>query len=309
MKMNRIAAIVVVGLLVLSAGIFNTQGTEGAKTPSEEKEAERLLMQYPAELVTARTFIARGEYGEAIQFYELAIEKHPNTIYVPIAYAEIGNCYKIQGNDAKTNEYYKKAIPLFEELIAASDSGQLAYDQANKGLAGIYIQLKDSGRAIGHLNRLVEFESKSVFEMVELGTYWMSLADAYEKQEKWEDAVSAYRQALERFTKAGRPLPNISRTHAKLTACYRKLHDWKAAIKELQIQIDIGEKYLKDHPNVSESRQKLIAHGIQTAHMEIKGMRKMQGSYVLPVTVGVGIVIAIGILSLLLMKQACRRIH
>jgi tetratricopeptide (TPR) repeat protein len=222
---------------------------------------------------------------------------------VPIAYVDIGNCYKIQGIDAKASEYYKKAIPLFDEASAASDSGQLIYNQANKGLAGIYIQLEDSGRAIGYLNRLVEFEDITVFEMLELGAYWMSLAEIHEKQEKWEDAVSAYHQALDYFTKAGGPLPNISRTHAKLTACYRKLHDWEAAIKELQKQIDIGEKYLKDHPNVSESRRKLIAHGIQTAHMEIKKMRKMQGSYILPVTVGVGIVIAIGILSLLLMKK------
>lgn len=303
MSLNRIVTMIMM-LLLLTAGSTIAQDIQRTQTQANEKE---IISMATPEIVAARAFRTKKKYDEAIQSYELAIERHPNAIYVSIAYAEIGDCYKTQGINAKASEYYKKAIPLFEKVIALSDREQAAYRQANRSLVGIYIQLENSERAIGYLNQLGEFEGLPIFEMVELGAYWMSLAEIYEKQEKWKDAVSTYRQALEHFTKAGGPLPNMSRVHVKLAACYKKLQNWKAAINEVQKQKDMAERYLKDHPDLQESKREIISQGIEKcrtdiSQLNVKAGGGMQGMHIFLIVAG--IVIVIGILSLLLMKRS-----
>lgn len=307
MKVNIIVASWIIFLFFIPTKAICSQNSDGTQNTSEEHKLKIMQLQYPEELNPARTSRDQKKYDDAIQSYELAIDKFPNTIYTPIAYVGIGDCYKAQGKDVEAREFYRRAILLFEQNIARSNATDPVFIEANKGLVAIYWQMEDWERVTQYLGRLLEPETSVVLGAMNIGICYMDLGRAYEKQENWKAAVSAYTQALEHSTKAGGPLSNISTTHSRLAQCHIKLQNWKAAIKEIQKQIDIGEKYLNDNPDLSESRRKLISHGIQTAQMEIEEISKMQSSYVLPVLVGVGIVIVIGSSLLLLTKKASSR--
>lgn len=301
---NATAMVTVICLLFLAGGRINGQDIEAAQPPAEANEIKPMMGGYPSEIASAMRCQARGKYDEAIQLYRQAAEKYANTVNVPMAYAGIGNCYKLQGQDAKAKEFYQRAIPLFKEIIAKSNTNEIVYYHSNARLAEIFLQLEDWKRTAQYLSWAVTPQASIILGARELGGYCMPLGDAYAKQDKWEDAVSAYTKALEHFTKAGGPLSNIAATHSRLGECYTKLRNWEAARNELQIQIDIGERFLKDNPDLRESRREKLSKAIKANKIKLAGIEsnKNRGdNYLFPVVVGI-VIVASSVLVVLIKR-------
>ncbi|MFX0194564.1 MAG: tetratricopeptide repeat protein [Candidatus Hodarchaeota archaeon] len=307
MTVRKTTTAVVIGLLLLTSSGIIARDIEGAQTEADANEIKPTMGQFPSEIDFAMRCQARGEYDKAIQSYELAIEKHPNTVNAPIAYAGIGDCYRLQGQDGKAKEFYDRAKPLFEEIIAGGNTKEMDYYHACVRLAEIFSQLEDWSRAAHYWRLAAAPEVSAPLTAVVRGGYFMGLGKAYEKQEKWRDAVSAYNQALEYFTKAKGPPPlsNIAATHSWLAECYIELRNWEAAKKELQKRIYTAEIFLKDNPDLRESRRKSISEAIEATRTkigEIEVMGKSGISYLITVVVGI-VVIIIAAFSLLLIKK------
>lgn len=156
------------------------------------------------------------QFEQAIAFYQRAIEIDQSQ---PNVYDSLGQVYSLQGNYPDAIVAYQRAIDL--------------------GISNQYWTCKNLGDALTAENRLEEAtaayqqgqESKSgnssnsieITTDPQLNTFqdseWLTIhnqGDKYFKQEKWEEAIASYKQAIELNPDYVWSYCNISRALAKL---------------------------------------------------------------------------------------------
>lgn len=207
------AALVGLTLSILSAGCLSTRDavveSVQAKTQDNFDASQQLELpqreKAKAQLATAQMLDKGNKVDEAIKLYEMA--RSLNSSYTHVC-RRLAVLYDRQGNFAKANEEYEKAIKLHpRDADLLNDAGYSRYCQGDWTLAEDYLRQaieikKDSKKAWVNLGMTLA-QRERMDEALEAFTHAISepeahcnLAFVYKTQGKPQEAIMEYRKAL-----------------------------------------------------------------------------------------------------------------
>jgi tetratricopeptide (TPR) repeat protein len=136
---------------------------------------------YQAHSLRGVAYKSQGNYSQAIQDYTKAIKIKPD---FHIAYRNRGYAYSKQGNYSQAIQDYTKAIKIKPNHPSAYNS-----------LAWVYATAKDESYRDGA--KAVKFALKAI-GIQKKAAYLDTLAAAYVENQKYENAVKAYKNAIQK---------------------------------------------------------------------------------------------------------------
>ncbi len=162
--------------------------------------------------------VAAGEYDDALQDFERAIEDNPR---LTTAYLGAGEIYQRQGDYAGAEDRYGRAVRLEPENFEAQYGHGLALQflsrlsesvgaylralvirpddfSANLNLGTAYLQLGEPAQGLSFARRAVDLDSTSTAARINLGAIFSAMG-------RHDDAVMEYQQASE-LTELSAPL-------------------------------------------------------------------------------------------------------
>ncbi|MEW6556709.1 MAG: DUF2723 domain-containing protein [Elusimicrobiota bacterium] len=173
--------------------------------------SQKIVTQYADSLFrTGMFFMKQNKINDAITNFEKAILLKPD---MPAVYFNLGWIYWNMNNFEKTEYYYKQSIKFYAKM----HKDALAYKSFPEVVSSII-----SDWVIVHNN---------------LGT-------VYEKQNKFNDAISEYQKAVQ-------IKPDYADAHYNMAVAYWQLQNWRKVVEEL-------EKVLQINPNHTEAQKYLF---------------------------------------------------
>jgi tetratricopeptide (TPR) repeat protein len=146
------------------------------------------------------------------------------TSYSTFAIRGIGELYVIK-------KEYKRAVEWYLSNIPSDRSGQV---EIRSKLAGLYLKLKDTDRAIGEYLQLTKLSGDT--------KYWRMLGVLYYKQEEYEKAKECFTIVLERV--------NDFEAHYYLGSIFLDQKVFNRAIEEFGRCIEIDKEHYGSHLNM-----------------------------------------------------------
>jgi tetratricopeptide (TPR) repeat protein len=192
-------------------------------------KSQEKLQQNPDDIeahkAIGHSYLFLGEYEAAYNAFKEVLRVAPNDAE---AYWGMGQAYTKPGNDAKALNFYKEAVRLDPRLAKA---------QADLGKT--LVTLFQYHEAIGPLKEGIRLKPKGEVDHGDL----YSLGEAYLRTRQYQEAIVAYRQALE-------VIPEHVYTHAGLAEAYNALKQYENAVAS-------AKRALKQGPYDSRSNRAL----------------------------------------------------
>lgn len=140
----------------------------------------------------ANIYNKQNNFGKALEYNLLVIsiyEASRDKFRTLVGYEQVGNMYLNQGNYKKAEEYFTRSLKMYMDL------------RNKAGEASTRIQLGNVSMMAGNYNRAARFYEQALvisrnLHMLPLqATSYNGLAQAYEKQEAYDEAIDAAKQA------------------------------------------------------------------------------------------------------------------
>jgi protein O-GlcNAc transferase len=207
--------------------------------------------------------MSQGKLEEAIECYEAAIGKNPESFKV---YFNLGNAYQIQGKSNEAISCYEKALDLKPDSVEALYNTALAFHvQGNfhKAIDWYKKTLKENPAWVdAHYNLGSAFEDVSKLEEAiinyqkaiqlkpnhEKAHY--NLGNLMLKQGKYSEAISCFKKAV--FIR-----PDLAKAHNNMGKAYKEQEKTDDAISCFQKALQIDPKLAESHFNLGEVFQLL----------------------------------------------------
>ena len=186
----------------------------------------------------------RGNLGEAIEQYELALKLDPDSADIRIDFA---NALGKQGKWAEAIQYYERALQL------DPDSGKANFDLGN-ALAG----QGQWAEAIQHYERAVELMPNQAAMHVNLG-------NVLAQQGQWDEATEQYQRALQLD-------PNQPMAHMNLGNALLRRGKMTEAIQQLERAVELNPDYAEGQYNLANAlnQQGNAAEAIQRYELALQ---------------------------------------
>ena len=173
-----------------------------------ERNKEKILKnpdEVQAHKALGNAYLFLEQYENAFASYKEVIRLTPNDAE---AYRGIGEAYERVWQFAKALDFYKEAVRLDPRFA-----------RAQTDLGKTLVRLFRYQEAIGPLKEGVRLKARG---QVEHDDYY-NLGEAYLRTGQYQDAVGAYRQALE-------VAPQYTSTHARIAEAYNGLKQYENAV-------------------------------------------------------------------------------
>jgi stress-induced-phosphoprotein 1 len=242
---------------------------ESVMTDEEKEELER-KKQAESEKQKGNEFYKKKEFEQALQHYNKALELDPNNVTV---YNNIAAVLYEQGQYDKVIETLNKAIDISRDHAVDFKAKARAYER----LGNAYVKLNDYDKAIEAyerslleenndkvrttLKRIQEAKTKRETEQYinpDLSEKHKEKGNEYYKEQKWNEAIQEYTEALKRNPENIKALSNRANAYAKLMDFGRALEDAEKAIK-------IDPKFVKPY-----IRKGLVQHFLKQYHKALQ---------------------------------------
>lgn len=169
-------------------------------------------------------YIKEGNLKGAIEYYEKVIqEAKPKSRIVAHAQNQVGNIYtgKPYVNYKKAEQSYLSALSIYEK---GDNNFFLAETKLN--LAILYLdKQKDYDKAIKNFNEAIDYYSKGDTEnrknKRKIAASYFKLANAYQVQQKYKQAIVAFNKAIFCYTELGDVLTE-AKAKFNIALCYEK---------------------------------------------------------------------------------------
>lgn len=194
--------------------------------PEAERNLRAAVQAEPSYWVTHSrlgTFLfEQGRVDEAIREFAEVTRLTPSS---SSAYANLGGAYQFKGDNRAAEEAYRKAVAIEPSASALSNLGTLHYFDGN------FLQAVEDYRAA---TRLTGFDQ----------TIWGNLGDAYWQLGQRDQALAAYRRAVELATRDLEKQPNDPATLSQLGYYQGRLGDAARA----EDYLDRADAIAQDNP-------------------------------------------------------------
>jgi outer membrane protein assembly factor BamD len=222
----------------------------------------------------AMGFYDTGEYKKAISEFEKLIESYPNSIHAPLAQYYIGRSYKEIEDHYQAFLAYQKTIDKYPYNKRVEEIIERQYKIGSMFLEGQKAKIMGM-KILPALDKAVEILTK-VVENAPYGRYadvaQFKLAEAYKKQEFYEEAVLAYQKIIDDYPNS--PLAEDAKYQIALCTYYvsrdpyydqeftdRAIEEYQELIKKTS---DI-ELYREANENLNQLREKKAKSAFGTA--------------------------------------------
>ncbi len=202
---------------------------------------------------------AEIELAKAIEIFEAATASNPNDINLRTglwsAYWFATNIYE-EVDDAQAHEHALKALKIAEEIVRQDAANIRAKQQLSKSFSHLGQTSINTGKpaeailflekARASLQEITESRSKNKGLKVDLTIILMRLGEAKSKQEKFEDALADFEQAvkihqdvLQNFAGDNRTYRNLALTYESIAETHEKIAQNQMARENYQKCLDI----------------------------------------------------------------------
>ena len=164
----------------------------------------------------------RGRADEAIQQFTEVTRLTPSS---SSAYANLGGAYQFKGDNRAAEEAYRRAVAIEPSASALSNLGTLHYFEGN------FLQAVEDYRAA---TRLTGYDQ----------TIWGNLGDAYWQLGQRDEALAAYRRAVELAARDLEKQPNDPATLSQLGYYHGRIGDAAQA----EDYLDRADAIAQDNP-------------------------------------------------------------
>ena len=194
--------------------------------PEAERSLRAAVQAEPSYWVThsrlGSFLFEQGRADEAIQQFAEVTRLTPSS---SSAYANLGGAYQFKGDNRAAEEAYRRAVAIEPSASALSNLGTLHYFEGN------FLQAVEDYRAA---TRLTGFDQ----------TIWGNLGDAYWQLGQRDQAIAAYRRAVELATRDLEKQPNDPATLSQLGYYHGRLGDSSRA----EDFLDRADAIAQDNP-------------------------------------------------------------
>lgn len=180
-----------------------------------------------------------GKYKEAVECYKNVISVDP--LYKD-AYFNLGNIFVQLGNSQEAIRAYEQVIQINPKKEEAYINVVIAYNKAFKEYPQETSYLEARKSVLDRLERLVNAHPKA--------TSYFNLGFVYAESQDWNQAIVAYRKALE-------VNPRHAKTLYNLANLYKNLGFFQEAVVLYQKTIDVDPKNSDTYVNLGVIYQKL----------------------------------------------------
>jgi tetratricopeptide (TPR) repeat protein len=141
----------------------------------------------------------RGEYKEAIAFYEKALEIYKKTLppthpVLAVSYSNIGNVYNKMDEYPKALSSYEKDLQIKQKSLPPNHPDlTISYDN----IGGIYYTIGEYSKALSSYEKVLEMKQQSLpSNHPSLGSSYNNIGRVYENMRNYSKACSFYERAV-----------------------------------------------------------------------------------------------------------------
>ena len=148
----------------------------------------------------ANHFYQKQEYEEALKYYKKALnhsKTSDNRIDEADAYLNLGNVYMALKNYTESLKQYKKSYKIYKKYKNPEGEG---YSLTGQGIN--YEKLEDHDQARKYYENAIN-KFQSINDTERAGIVHSLIANTYESQGAWEDAIQDYQKSTQIFNKIG----------------------------------------------------------------------------------------------------------
>jgi tetratricopeptide (TPR) repeat protein len=204
----------------------------------------------------------RGEYEEAITFYEKSLEIYkktlpPNHPNLAKCYGNIGLVYYSMGEYSKALSYYEKDLEISQQSLP-SNHPDLAASYMNIG--SVYYSMGEYSKALSYYEKALQIKQQSLpSNHPDLAASYMSIGLVCYSMGEYSKALSSHGKALE-IKQQSLPSnhPDLAASYNNIGLVYENMGDYSKARSFFERAADIAQRSLpSNHPDLKKWRNDL----------------------------------------------------
>lgn len=232
------------------------KGEEVYRRLLEQSSNERDISNYYHHLGVMKD--RRGEYTEAIQFYEksIAIQERatdPNHKRLETTYHNMGLAYSNMGEYSKALLFYEKTLDIKKQTFPPNDS-TVAISYNNIGL--LYDNLGEYSKALSFFEKALDIYQETLpLNHPLLTTLYNNIGGLYTNMHEYSKALSFYEKALD-IEKRVLPAnhPDLATSYNNIGSVFKSMGEYSKALSYYEKDIEISERILhSDHPDLASA--------------------------------------------------------
>jgi tetratricopeptide (TPR) repeat protein len=200
----------------------------------------------------------RGEYEEALKFYENALEIYkrtpsPTDLNLASCYNHIGNVYVSMGDYSKALSSHEKALEIQQQ---SRPLNHLDLGTSYNNIGNVYHKMGDYEKALSSHEKALEIQKRSLLSNhPDLGISYNDLGNVYRNMGDYPKALSNYEKALEIRENSLPPNhPDLCASYSNIGAICDKMDDYEKALSFHEKVLEIQQKSLSpNHPDLCAS--------------------------------------------------------
>jgi tetratricopeptide (TPR) repeat protein len=204
----------------------------------------------------------KGEYKEAIRFYEKSLKIKKKTLPVnhpdlATLYSNIGNVYYNMNEPQNALSSYEKALEI-QQASLSSTHPKLAMSYNNIGNA--YGKMGDHSKALSYYKKNLEINQKTLPpNHPDLAMSYNNIGSAHYDRDEYLQALLLHEKALEIKQKILRPNhPDLAMSFNNIGNVYFSMHDYSKALSSYERAVEIGQRSLpSNHPELQKWQKNL----------------------------------------------------
>jgi tetratricopeptide (TPR) repeat protein len=200
------------------------QTNESAEKAKQSVDETLAISEIASYNNTAMTFMAKGEYDRALDYYKTAViqcetKLGKNHLYMATTYNNIAEVYYNKGDYDEALPYFNKALEIRETKLG-KDHPDTAIVYNN--IALVYHSKGDYDNALKYYEKALEIEEvKLGKDHPETASTYNNIASVYSNKNDYNNALKYHKKALEiRETKLGKNHPDTATTYNNIGYAY-----------------------------------------------------------------------------------------
>lgn len=245
------------------------QTNESAKEAKQSADETLAISAIASINNTAMSFMAKGEYYRALDYYKKAVidcetKLGKEHLYTATTYDNIANAYYLKDEYDEALEYLMKALEIREGKLGEdhSDTAEIYND-----IAVVYYSKNVYDKALEYFGKALEIVKIKLGENhPNTASTYDNIANVYHSKGEYDDALKYFEKALEiRETKLGKDHPDTAGIYNNIAAVYDAKCDYDKALDYYAKAIKVWLNRDYRHPDA-----KLYFDNVKSCYEESK---------------------------------------